>query len=379
MHIAFAGRLTLPITGAEKVSLHVLKELLAQDQENIYTFFVSEQAINAIEMHNKNLRIRPYRGVWQSSVGNILWHQLWLPILLKREKIDILFVIQNRVPFLQTCAYVAALYDVSEFRVDKKYDLLRNWYRNTVLKIATRHAKQIVTISESSRNDIEQFLYVPHDKITVMYCGVGSEFFNTPKPDNIRRTLKSRYPVESPYLLYVGALDHPNKNLVRLIQAYNQARQEYNLSHQLLLVGPKRLRAEVIFEEIERSPFCKDIHWLGYVPQADLPLIYAAADVFLYLSLWEGFGLPALEAMASGTPVIASRTSSLPEVVGNAGLLVDPTDVGMIAKAVGLLLNNEQLRLRYCQLGRARAKTFSWQGAAQKLRSVFEYVYNSRN
>ena len=217
---------------------------------------------------------------------------------------------------------------------------------------------------------------MPADRIDVIYCGVGDEFFLDLPLAEIRAVLTDCYGLNFPYILYVGALEHPNKNLVRLLQAYDYARTRLNLKHKLLLVGPKRWKSDVIFDEIKRLHLDTEVAWLGYVPKTDLQYLYSAADLFVYVSLWEGFGLPVLEAMASGVPVIASNTSSLPEVVGDAGILVNPLTVSAIAEAMHHVLSDRDTQARLRQLGPQRARSFSWANSAAKLLQVFEAVYS---
>lgn len=374
MHIAFSGRLTPPITGAELVPIKILQQLVNWDTTNQYSIFLGEGNRGLLGFESDRLQVITHQNVWSSSIGSILWHQLVLPIAVVRYKIDVLFAVQNRVPFFKTCPQAVIVYDLADYRVENKYDRLRDAYRNFIFKRVVPHADRIVTISESSKRDIIQFLQVPKEKVDVIYCGVGDDFFlNLPKSD-INQYLTEHCGITKDYILYVGALEHPNKNLVCLLQAYAYARQNLGVTQSLLLVGPKRYRPEVIFQEIERLDLQASVKWLGYVSKEDLPYIYAGADLFVYVSLYEGFGLPVLEAMASGVPVIASNTSSLPEVVGDCGVLVDPLDVMDMARAIGELVHDKARQRELGETGMARARQFSWKSSAEKLRQVFESI-----
>ena len=235
-------------------------------------------------------------------------------------------------------------------------------------------ADRVVTISESSGRDIEEFLHIPEERIDVIHLGVGDEYFADVTKQVARQYVATRLHVPNRYILYVGAIEHPNKNLVRLLQAYDQARTAMGVTHDLVFAGPKRYRPEIVMAEIERLGLQDCVHCLGYVPKEDLPYLYAGADIFVYVSLWEGFGLPVLEAMAAGTPVITSNTSSLPEVVGNAGILVDPQNVPEIAAAVATLLSDTETQQAMACAGLERARTFTWKRSAQRLLQVFENV-----
>jgi glycosyltransferase involved in cell wall biosynthesis len=251
---------------------------------------------------------------------------------------------------------------------------LRDFYRKASLWIGARRADRVVTVSDSSKSDIVQFLKMAPEQVAVVHNGVGREFFVHVECEQAQAELAGRYPVDEPYLLYVGALELPNKNLLRMLQAYHHALATFEQPHRLLLAGPKRRAAELVFAEIERLGLSGRVQWLGYVPRVDLPLLYAGAACFVYVSLWEGFGLPVLEAMASGAPVIASNVSSLPEVLGEAGVLVDPANVEAIATAMVQVCNDESLRQRMRRAGRERAGQFSWPRAAAQLLAVFHSV-----
>jgi glycosyltransferase involved in cell wall biosynthesis len=367
MHVAFAGRLIPPITGSELVMVELFKALSRADPANRYSICLSRGDEAVPEFAFPHGHILWYDRMWRQSLGSILWHQLVLPLLVARHHIDVLFLVQNRVPLLKTCAQVMILHDMAEFRVAHKYDPARDFYRKASLRLAAHRVEHVVTVSESSKRDIIQYLNISPERLSVVGNGVAGDFFAAPAE---RAALATRYPVDRPYLLYVGALEHPNKNLVRLLEAYAAARANFPVPHRLLLVGPQRWRPEVIFDAIAQLGLGDEVHWLGYVPRADLPALYAAAEAFVFVSLWEGFGLPVLEALAAGTPVIASNTSSLPEVVGEAGLLVDPTSVPAISAALERLTRDADLRARLRLAGPAQARKFSWENGAVRLRQV---------
>jgi len=377
MRIAFAGRFSHPITGAESVPINLLRELIGMDSSIEYTLFVGKDVADAINFRAENFTLQVYSSFWQKPIWNIIWHQLVLPILIQFSHFDVLFVPHNRVPLIKNCKQVIILYDLAEFRVERKYNWIRNLYRQRFLGMGVRHADRVITISESSKRDITHFLNISDENISLVYIGVTPEFKSIPKSE-ARRHLAKRYPIDIPYFLYVGALEHPNKNLVRLLQAYKQAQLESGFEHKLLLVGPKRWRSDVVLSEIERLQLQDKVCWLGYVSKEDLPLIYAAADIFIYISLWEGFGLPVLEAMASGTPVIASNTSSLPEIVGEAGILVDPENILSIIAAMKTLATDVPLKMQLREAGLLRAKMFSWHQSAMSLLDVFRQVHMAK-
>lgn len=374
MRIAFAGRLLAPITGAELVPIKILQQLGGIDRSNEYTLFLNEDLAGELGLSNERLTVRVLHRAWRRPLLSILWHQLVLPLFVMRHRIDVLFVPHNRVPLIKNCRHVVILHDLAEFRVPRKYDRLRSLYRQLILRRGVLRADRVVTVSQSSRQDIVSFMSVPPERVAVIYNGVGEEYFLKITVWEARARVSERFGVNEPYALYVGALEHPNKNLVRLLRAYAKARTRPTLPRRLLMVGPKRFNSQVIFEEVQRLHLEESVSWLGYVPKEDLPYLYAGAELFVYVSMWEGFGLPVLEALASGTPVIASGTSALPEVVGDAGLLVDPSSEDAIANAMESLCGDSPRLERMRRQGPERARMFSWKRAAASLLDVFESV-----
>jgi glycosyltransferase involved in cell wall biosynthesis len=201
--------------------------------------------------------------------------------------------------------------------------------------------------------------------------GVEQRF--RPATEEAVAALRQSMGLTAPFILTLGMME-PRKNWQGLIQAYSQARARHRLPHQLVLAGPRGWLWESIIDERERSPFRNDVVLVGFVPDADLPALYTAADVFAFPSFYEGFGLPPLEAMACGTPVVVSNAASLPEVVGDAALKVPPDDVDALAEALAQLVLDEALRARLRAAALERAATFTWTRAAQQILDVYRQV-----
>ncbi|MFH7242698.1 MAG: glycosyltransferase family 4 protein [Spirulina sp.] len=219
----------------------------------------------------------------------------------------------------------------------------------------------VVTISESSKRDIVDFLGVPPERVWV--TPLASRYAE----DTVGLDQRIQRPAglgDWPYILFVSTLE-PRKNVVRLIQAFNQLKATRRLDHHLVLIGQRGWQVDPIFAEMAASPWQHDIHHLNYLSDAEVAYCYAQADVFAYPSLYEGFGLPVLEAMTLGCPVVAANTSSLPEVAGNAALLVDPTSVDDLAAALGQVIEDRSLRQSLVARGHQQASQFSWQRTAQ--------------
>lgn len=239
---------------------------------------------------------------------------------------------------------------------------LNRWVRHSVAQV-----DHVIAVSQTTARDLVELYKTPPEKISVLYHGVTPEFH--PSGDTAAlAAIRSKYHLgQQPFILSVGTIQ-PRKNYQRLIRAFAQARADLLL----VIAGSPGWQADEIFNEVRRHRLSDRVRFLGFVPDADLPLLYNAAILFIYPSLYEGFGLPALEAMACGTPVIASNRSSLPEVVGAAGLLVDPFDAEAMTDAMVNLLYDEDLYHNLSQAGVTRAATFSWTKMAGELVTLYQ-------
>lgn len=224
----------------------------------------------------------------------------------------------------------------------------------------------VVTISESSKRDIVEFLGVPPERVWV--TPLASRYASDTQGGN--REMQAVDLGDRPFILFVSTLE-PRKNVVRLIQAFDQLKTDRRIDHQLVLVGQKGWQFEPIFEAIAASPWQHHIRHLDYLSDAEVAYCYTQADVFAYPSLYEGFGLPVLEAMTLGCPVVTSNTSSLPEVAGNAALLIDPTSIGDLAEALGQVIGDRTLRQSLIDRGYRQAAEFSWSRTAQATLSAY--------
>lgn len=253
-------------------------------------------------------------------------------------------------------ASVVSVPDVIPFSypgVSTKLDSLiyRRW-----LPYALKQITGVITISHASKDDINHYLRVPPEKIQVIHLGVDDAYRPATQADIER--VRDHYKLPTPYILYVGSVEE-RKNLKRILEAYVKIKQA-GFTHQMVIVGPQKWKYHEIMETLARHNLEESIHFTGYVEDEDLPVIYSGADLFVFPSLYEGFGLPPLEAMAAGVPVVTSNVSSLPEVVGDAGMAVDPYDVDALAAAIQQVLTDDGLRAELRAKGLERAKTFTW-------------------
>ncbi len=318
---------------------------------------------------------RPKQG-WQLRVLKTpirrLWTLMCLPRAVRRDGLDVLHV-QYNGPRIKRPALVTTVHDVS-FRLFPQWFTLKD---RLLLDLGLRStlgvAKGVLAVSECTRTAINDAYDYPLQRITVTENALPPGF-SPPAEAEIDAVLQ-RQDVTRPYLLFVGVLQ-PRKNLPRGIAAFSDARSRASLPHRLVIVGKRGWREG----ETERAIAAAgdDLQLLGYVPDADLPALYAGADALLFPSLYEGFGIPVLEAFACGTPVITSDVSALPEVAGDAALLIDPEDEGQIADAVLELLGDASLRAELVERGRRRLARFDWAETARRTIEAYERAVQDR-
>jgi glycosyltransferase involved in cell wall biosynthesis len=235
-------------------------------------------------------------------------------------------------------------------------------------------ADHVIAVSEATRQDLIEFYQTPPEKISVLYHGVTPEFEPVREPARLA-AVRQRYGLgQQPFVLSLGTIQ-PRKNHRRLVEAFAQVDSDLLL----VIAGKKGWAYQELFEEVARWGLADRVHFPGFVAEADLPALYSAAELFIYPSLCEGFGLPLAEAMACGTPVITSNRSSLPEVVGDAGLLIDPEDTAAMAGAMASVLQDSSLRRRLAEAGRARAACFTWEAMAVRLIRLYQSLVTGEN
>jgi glycosyltransferase involved in cell wall biosynthesis len=245
-------------------------------------------------------------------------------------------------------------------------------YSAGITRSAAR-ADAIIVISQHTKQDVLRHLRVPEEKIHVVYCA-PSPRFQPILPHDGAPVLSNYFLQRQKYVLFVGNIE-PRKNIVRLLEAYARLTTRWRHAYPLVLVGGRGWRNKDIYKKIEELSLEQDVRFLGYVPDDILPALMSGAAFFVYPSLYEGFGMPPLEAMACGTPVITSNASSLPEVVGDAALLIDPHDVEGLTEAMHRALKQRGLREELRERGLARAKLFSWEKTACQTLNVYERVH----
>lgn len=270
--------------------------------------------------------------------------------------------------------HVLTIHDLSFLRYPEFFNRRKNfWHKALRIKKLAHEASVIVAVSENTRQDVIELLGVAKEKVKTIYSGVNPAL-SLPSPEETKKFIVHNN-LNSRFILYLGTIE-PRKNLAGLIYAYNRFRDEnINLVDvQLVLAGAKGWRHREIFRAWENSPYRNDIKFLGYVSATEKELLYQKAEVFIYPSYYEGFGLPVLEAMDRGLAVITSNVSSVPEVVANAALMLNPYDINELAKAMELMINNPDLRNNFIAAGKERSKLFSWEKTAEEYLALFRNI-----
>jgi glycosyltransferase involved in cell wall biosynthesis len=370
---------TLPLldnrAGAERYTQNIIRHLIAADPSNVYYLVLSR--IN--QAYYGSDQETAHNLVWQGNTRNklirILGEQVYLPRLVRSKGFDLLFSPCNIGPRNPPVPLVITLFDLHWLRFPELFSSLRLAYLRRALTWSARKAEAVLTISENSKKDLINLLSVPEEKITVTYVGLDPLFRKVPEKSELHE-LRRRYGLKDRFILSVGQL-HKRKNIPGLLQAYRQLAAHSSLNVQLVLAGGDGDGMAEVREAAR--PIGRDrVVFTGCLPDEDLLRFYHAAECLVYPSFYEGFGLPVLEAMACGCPVITSKVSSLPEVAGEAALLIDPHRVETITSALVSLLTNPDLSQSLIQKGFEQARRFTWEATARKTIEVFEKVKAAR-
>ncbi|OGO05762.1 MAG: hypothetical protein A2Y73_07290 [Chloroflexi bacterium RBG_13_56_8] len=307
--------------------------------------------------------------------SRIAWEQVVQPWETYRQKLDLLHVPMNVGPIIASCPIVVTVHDLSFYHYPELFRPLQRVYQQVFTRRTVSRAAGVIAVSHSTRDDLIRMLGVPEDKVTVIHNGVGDEMYPI---ENLEKVNAFRHQRQLPkeMILFLGTIE-PRKNLVSLLEAYAILRKKRDFNHQLVIAGARGWYYEKIYDTVERLGLRNEVLFPGYVPSDELALWYNAASLFVYPSLYEGFGLPPLEAMACGTPVIVSNVSSLPEVVGEAGLTVDPRDPSALANAISHVLRDAQLRRKLREAGLVRTKEYSWRATALQTAQLYHRMLDN--
>jgi len=344
---------------------NLLRHLGRLDRETEFVVFCRPEDRETLSSIGEN-----FRPVVETSANYSIAEQLRIPLALRREGVTLFHAPHYVLPPLVRCRSVVTIHDCIHLMFPQYLpNRMALAYARTSISLAARRATRVMTVSESSKRDILRFVDVEPARIDVIYNAYDERFGVEPGEDDVVR-VRERYQLHDEFVLYAGNVK-PHKNLERLIDAFSLVRKR-GLDHlKLVLIGDEISRYAALRRAVHQHQLHKYVRFLGYLPQETLAVMYRLAGVFVFPSLYEGFGLPPLEAMASGTPVVTSNVSSLPEVAADAAVLVDPYDPGAIADGIQRVLTNEDLRADLRRRGLARARQFSWEQSVRRVREIY--------
>jgi len=361
-----------PHTGDRTYLLNLLRQFARMDLPHEFVLFTDRRG---------DLPFAPpsnFRLVRLPRLSRWLYTGALLPHACVAHRVDLLHV-QYIAPLVTPCPIITTVHDVHWRRFPETFPTKDRWLMELFLPLTFRRVEMVITDSQASQDDLVQFFRLPPDKVRVIYLAAEERFFE-PLTDGERQKVLRRYGLREGYVLFVGVLQ-PRKNLGRLLFAYAMLlEREGNemLSPPLIVIGKLGWQTQTLRQLVSKLKLGERVRFVGYVPDEELPALYQGATVFAYPALWEGFGLPVLEAMASGVPVLTSATSSLREIAEGAAWLVDPLSVTSIADGLRQLLCDEPLRAKLRQLGLKRARQFSWRQTAEATLRVYEQVVRTR-
>lgn len=372
MRIGVSGYVGKRKTGIGRVLENVLINVALADPKIRIVLFINYDFKDFLDKHwPMNVQIVTMRVSKNNPIGNLLWHQFFYQRQLKKYNCDISFIPTFALILWKNRPTVTTLHDLIEFNVKTKFKKIQMLYRQLAAPLIIKKSDRIITVSNSSKNDIVKYLHPNESKITVIYNGYDKNLFRMYSKDETNKILQ-KYLIEyKGYILYVGTVDHPGKNLYSLILSFIKLKQKYNIKEKLVIIGQQGFNSRILFDIIYNSQYKNDIKYLGYVTDNDLPYFYSGAKLFCFISLYEGFGLPIIEAMACGCPVLTSNNSALAEVADKAALLVEPLKLGLISEKLYELLQNNNLRDELINKGYSRVRDFSWDKAASEYLNVF--------
>jgi len=315
---------------------------------------------------------------YAADPGSLRTH-LHLPAALAQRGVDILHMPWFYAPVVLPCRLVITVHDLAElvYAQASRGGVFLRAGRRYLARRALLDASRVICVSQSARRELARVFAIPEGKIETIYNALDERFRSEPYPRDDGQILE-RHAISYPFVLYAGNI-RPHKNLPRLIEAFAVAKAELRgtpeFEHlKLLVIGDELAQHPDLRRAVVRSRMREDVRFLGFVPHPVLRVLYKHARAFLFPSLYEGFGLPPLEAMAHNTPVLTSNVSSLPEVFGDSALLVNPEKVFEIARGIRQILTDQELRARLAQAGAERLKLYSWDRAAQQLEDVYRAV-----
>jgi len=365
----------------------LLNALAAIDQSDDYILVALPEDVRVFSGLPPNFKTTVYRTTDSYYLNHVAF-----PLFLHRLAPDLVHIPLNRVPLLMMEPYVVTIHDMASLLFENRSGIHMD-LRRFLLRRGLLRARRIIAVSEATRRDVSEALGIPEERISLAYNAPNPEFFRPLRPTDARAAgpqreqlerarILERYQINYPFLLYAGNI-RPQKNIPRLVEAFAVAREQlsrhpvYGDLH-LIIIGDEVSRFPSVRRAVMQTRVERSVRFLGFVPFDTLRVFFESAAAFVFPSLYEGFGLPPLEAMASGTPVVASNVSALLEVVGDAAFLVNPENVFEIARGIQEVLLDEELRRGLIAKGKTQAARFSWERTARQVLEVYREVHAAK-
>lgn len=363
--------------GIGHYTYQLVRHLLKIDEKNDYFLFFDRtvQQRRLTKFKQKNVRIKFFPFIQYAKFMPGGYSHFLVSAFLAKHKLDVFHSPTLNLPQSYRAASVVTAHDLTVYKfpelyTDKQVSLLR-----TIIPQAVKQAKKIIAVSRSTKKDLGEIFGVGSERVRVIYHGLDERFLKKSAPELIEN-IKKKFNIKNSYLLFLGTLES-RKNIIRIIEAYERLRdritsiQHQGLSIQLVLAGAPGVNFNEIKKRIENSKYKEDILLPGYIEADDLDPLFEGARVFVFPTLYEGFGLPVIESMANGVPVITSNISSLPEITKGNAILVDPLNVAEITQAMFDLLTKPEFWQEFSQSGKQKAKEFDWQKTAEETIKVY--------
>ncbi len=367
MHIAIDGRYIQDhFPGIGRYTYNLIQALAKAAPEDSFVLLHNPQLVNT-RYDLERLEAPNVEMVSVSIPTFSLTEQYRLPSLIRHLGLDLFHSPYYIKPYILPCPSVVTIYDLIP-RLYPQY--ISPWARaifEMAIRLAVATSRLVISVSQSAKEDLVRLLGVPPSKVRVTPLGVDTRFH--PVNEKAILSLRQKYDLPEGYILYLG-INKPHKNLVRLVEAFAKVKT----GRKLVLAGKEDPRYREVHEIVKQLSLQDRAVFLDQVPEDDLPALYSGAALFVFPSLYEGVGLPLLEAMACGVPMVCSSTSSLPEIVGRAAVMVDPLDVSLLARALERVLRDGDLRASMCQEGLKQATLFPWERTAKETLAVYRQV-----
>jgi glycosyltransferase involved in cell wall biosynthesis len=362
-----------------KIYIRNLISYLAQvDKENEYIIFVGLEVekLKSINKNNFNFVIFPFPFLLKliiiRFIVRIFTEHIYIPIYSYLKSLDVVHFTESYISILPVRHSIVTIHDITIYTHSRYHPITMRFYLKPLLAFSLRKSDLIISDSKSTKDEIIKIFKIDPNKIKVIYLGVEKRF---KKLDStyVKSELKKKYSIDYNYIFYIGNLE-PRKNINSAIEAFSTLKKREKLDHKFIIAGKKAWLYKKIFKVIKRLKLENEVIFTGFIPDNDVPLFLNGADVFVYPAWFEGFGLPVLEAIACGTPVVASNVSSIPEILNNGAILVDPKNILSIAGGIEKFLKNEQYRIKTSRKGLERAKKFKWEETAIQTLEVYKKI-----